>query len=248
MVGWCGVSRKVGSGITSLSTRTSLRECEKEREVEARGQREARKKPEYIPSDRAGWVGGEGGDEPCLSRWDEEPPSPAPRTGKAEKGACCSRPSQRVAPFHNSAPFDWTWRHGGHGQAAKTTAYPHEGPLCGTSCHLLARVRCSSRAGFRSLRKNGTRHPTPAPPHRTTDWTTGHVHRTLLVVAGRPGCICQSACCVRGTTTVHGACNGDHALMLLPRTGHGGPASARARGISRQPTHERTHARTHALI
>jgi hypothetical protein len=40
------------------------------------------------------------------------------------------------------------------------------GSLRGTSGHFLARVRCSSRAGFRSLWKHGTCHPTPAiaPP------------------------------------------------------------------------------------
>ena len=240
--GWLGrVSRKGWrSGITftvdsNFAARMRKGERGRGKRVEG-GEREA-----GIYTNRPDRLGGGWRGLAISWSWDEERPSPAPRTGTAEKGGCCSRPSQRVAPFHNSAPFDWTCRAWTGGEV---DCIPTRGaPLCGTSCHLLARVRCSSRAGFRSLRKNGTRHPTPAPPHRTTHWTTGHVHRTLLVVGSCLVAFANLPTCVRGT------CNGDHPVARDGRwTGHVG-LSARDISLSLAHAHARTHARrTPALI
>ena len=160
--------------------------------------------------------------------------SPAPRTGNGRKRrllfepfAACSSVSQLGPVRLDMSGMD----------RRRSRLHAHtRGSLCGTSCHLLARVRCSSRADFRSLRKNGTRHPTPAPPRRTTHhWTTGHVHRTLLVVAWLHLPICLLCTVVRGTG------NGDHALAV------DWPCRPLLRAIflSCPP---RRHARTHALI
>lgn len=92
-------------------------------------------------------------------RWDEEPMFPCSENRSAEKGGCCSRPSQLVAPFHNSLIFDWTCRAWTGGEIDRI---PTRGAsLCGTSGHLLARVWLRAAPVFAHPWKNGTRHPTP---------------------------------------------------------------------------------------
>jgi len=124
------VSERCEAGV-SLSTRTSLRECERKERQRRGGEKEARLYTGWL----ARW-GVLGGAE--RWRWDEEPTFPCSENRSAEKGGCCSRPSQLVAPFHNSLIFDWTCRAWTGGEL---DCIPTRGTsLCGTSGHLLARV------------------------------------------------------------------------------------------------------------
>jgi hypothetical protein len=151
----------------SLSTQTLLRECGREREGEGQHE-EGGKSPDYIPESLV-WNGGGGRGRRTMDRWDGDakPRCPCSEDMSAERGGCCWRLGQFVAPFHNWVNFNWacgTWTCG------EVDCIPTRGaPLCGTSGQVLARVHSSSRAGFRSLWKSGTCHPTPAmPTHSTT--------------------------------------------------------------------------------
>jgi hypothetical protein len=142
---------------------------------------------DYIP-ESLGWDGGGGRGRRTMDRWDAKPRCPCSEDMSAERGGYCWRLGQFVAPFHNWANFNWacgTWTCG------EVDCIPTRGaPLCGTSGQVLARVHPSSRAGFRSLWKSGTCHPTPAMPTTT-------LQPTRLVFAN-----------------LH-ACSGDHCLATV---------------------------------
>ncbi len=149
----------------SLSTRTSLRECERKREAEGRGKGEARKRQEYIPRDLTGWGVGRTGD---LRRWDEgqrTPCSPPPRTGRPKKAAVVRDLRSVQLRFTTRPP---SIGRVGHGPAAKLTAYPHEGFPARVEWPPLGKGSLLEPRRF-SLAQD-ERHLSSHASHRTTPW------------------------------------------------------------------------------